>query len=120
MRKSFANMGVPKADQKRQGFNFVASLRMRVARGVSAATACGAATAGVCRTPRDDTIEAVTEALRIPAQGAGPTVTLFAEERERVLWRFVNMFFEHVSQCESACSTGSLFSASDATLLRHL
>ena len=71
LRKSFANVGVARADRKRQGFDFVGSLRIRVARGVRAATARGAVTASVCRTPaslwnRDDTIEAVSEVLRMP------------------------------------------------------
>ena len=113
LRKSFANVGVARADRKRQGFDFVATLRIRVVRGVSAATARGAVTAGVCRTPaslwnRDDTIEAVSEALRMPAEGAGPTVTPIADGRERVLRRFANMFFEHVFQGECACPPGSL------------
>ena len=125
LRKSFANMGVAKADRKRQGFDFVATLRIRVVRGVSAAAARGAVTAGVCRTPaslwnRDDTIEAVSEALRMPAEGAGPTVTPIADGRERVLRRFANMFFEHVFQGECACPRGSLLSAPDAPLLRYL
>ena len=86
--------------------------------------AVSAATAGVCRTPaslwnRDDTIEAVSEAFRILAADAGPTAALLADERERVLWRFVNMFFGHVFQGGCACSSGSLFSTSDAPLLRH-
>ena len=123
LRKSFANVGVARADRKRQGFDFVASLRIRVARGVRAATARGAVTAGVCRTPaslwnRDDTIEAVSEALRMPRKVPVPTATLLAGER--VLRRFVNMFFEHVFHGECACPPGSLLSAPDVTLLRHL
>ena len=69
---------------------------------------------------RDDTIEAVSEAFRIPVEGADPTVTLIADERERVLWFFVKLFVQYVSQCECACSSGCLLSASDAPLLRHL
>ena len=79
----------------------------------------------MCRTPatvwyRDDAIEAVSEVFRILAEGAGPTVTLLADERERVPRRFRRIFVGYVFQGECACSPGSLFSASDAPLLRHL
>ena len=118
-------MGIPKADRKRHGFNFVVSLGIRVARGVRAVAACNAVAAGVCRTPatvwyRDDAIEAVSEVFRILAEGAGPTVTLLADERERVPRRFRRIFVGYVFQGECACSPGSLFSAPDAPLLRHL
>ena len=55
-----------------------------------------------------------------PLERRSNRTTFLADERERVLWRFVDMFVEYVFQGECACSTGSLFSTSDAPLLRHL
>ena len=39
----------------------------------------------------DDAIDAVSEAFRILAQGVGPDGTQLADERESLLWGFVNM-----------------------------
>ena len=39
----------------------------------------------------DDAIDAVREAFRILAQGVGPDGTQLADERESLLWGFVNM-----------------------------
>ena len=39
----------------------------------------------------DDAIDAVSETFRILAQGVGPDGTQLADERESLLWGFVNM-----------------------------
>ncbi|MDE0051433.1 MAG: hypothetical protein OXO52_16720, partial [Rhodospirillales bacterium] len=40
---------------------------------------------------RDDALDAVQEAFRIMAQGVGPDGFQLADERESLLWGFVNM-----------------------------
>ena len=49
---------------------------------------------------RDDAIDAVGEAFRIIAQGVGPDGTQLADERESLLWGFVNTFDAQVRRLD--------------------
>ena len=49
---------------------------------------------------RDDAIDAVSEAFRILAQGVGPAGTQIADERESLLWGFVNMLDAQVRRLD--------------------
>ena len=48
----------------------------------------------------DDTMDAVSEAFRIIAQGVGPDGTQLADERESLLWGFVNTFDAQVRRLD--------------------
>ena len=48
----------------------------------------------------DDAMDAVGEAFRILAQGVGPTGTQLADERESLLWGFVNTFDAQVRRLD--------------------
>ena len=48
----------------------------------------------------DDTMDAVSEAFRIIAQGIGPDGTQLADERESLLWGFVNTFDAQVRRLD--------------------
>ena len=49
---------------------------------------------------RDDAIDAVSEAFRILAEGVGPDGTQLADERESLLWGFVNTFDAQVRRLD--------------------
>ena len=49
---------------------------------------------------RDDALDAVGEAFRILAEGAGPDGTQLADERESMLWGFVNMLDAQVRRLD--------------------
>ena len=49
---------------------------------------------------RDDAMDAVSEAFRIIAEGIGPTGTQLADERESLLWGFVNTFDAQVRRLD--------------------
>ena len=49
---------------------------------------------------RDDAVDAVSEAFRIIAEGIGPTGTQLADERESLLWGFVNTFDAQVRRLD--------------------
>ena len=49
---------------------------------------------------RDDALEAVGEAFRILAEGVGPDGTQLADERESMLWGFVNMLDAQVRRLD--------------------
>ncbi len=51
---------------------------------------------------RDDALDAVTEAFRILAQGVAPDGTQIADERESLLWGFVNAFDAQVRRLDRA------------------
>ena len=51
---------------------------------------------------RDDAIDAVSEAFRILAQGVGPDGTQLADERESLLWGFVNMLDSQTQRLDRA------------------
>ena len=48
----------------------------------------------------DDTMSAVSEAFRIIAEGVGPDGTQLADERESLLWGFVNTFDAQVRRLD--------------------
>ena len=48
----------------------------------------------------DDAMDAVSEAFRIIAEGVGPTGTQLADERESLLWGFVNTFDAQVRRLD--------------------
>ena len=48
----------------------------------------------------DDTMDAVSEAFRIIAEGVGPDGTQLADERESLLWGFVNTFDAQVRRLD--------------------
>ena len=50
----------------------------------------------------DDAIEAVGEAFRIMAEGVGPDGTQLADERESLLWGFVNTLHAQVNRLDRA------------------
>ena len=49
---------------------------------------------------RDDALDAVSEAFRILAQGVGPDGTQLADERESLMWGFVNMLDAQVRRLD--------------------
>ena len=49
---------------------------------------------------QDDAMEAVGEAFRILAEGVGPDGTQLADERESLLWGFVNMLDAQVRRLD--------------------
>ena len=51
---------------------------------------------------RDDAIDAVSEAFRILAEGVGPDGTQLADERESLLWGFVNMLDSQTNRLDRA------------------
>ena len=51
---------------------------------------------------RDDALDAVSEAFRIMAQGVGPDGTQLADERESLLWGFVNMLDSQTQRLDRA------------------
>ena len=51
---------------------------------------------------RDDAIDAVSEAFRILAEGVAPDGTQLADERESLLWGFVNTFDAQVRRLDRA------------------
>ena len=52
----------------------------------------------------DDAIAAVGEAFRIVARGVAPVGTQLADERESLLWGFVNMLDAFVDECAQRCA----------------
>ena len=50
----------------------------------------------------DDALDAVSEAFRILAQGVGPDGTQLADERESLLWGFVNMLDSQTQRLDRA------------------
>ena len=50
----------------------------------------------------DDAIDAVSEAFRILAEGVGPDGTQLADERESLLWGFVNMLDSQTNRLDRA------------------
>ena len=51
---------------------------------------------------RDDALDAVSEAFRILAQGVGPDGTQLSDERESMLWGFVNMLDAQTQRLDRA------------------
>ena len=51
---------------------------------------------------QDDAIEAISEAFRILAEGVGPDGTQLADERESLLWGFVNTLHAQVRRLDRA------------------
>ena len=51
---------------------------------------------------QDDAMEAVGEAFRIIAEGVGPDGTQLADERESLLWGFVNMLDSQTQRLDRA------------------
>ncbi len=51
---------------------------------------------------RDDAMDAVSEAFRILAEGVGPDGTQLADERESLLWGFVNMLDAQIRRLDRA------------------
>ena len=54
----------------------------------------------------DDALSAVGEAFRILAEGVGPDGTQLADERESLLWGFVNCLRRPGAAASTAASTG--------------
>ncbi|MYF04902.1 MAG: hypothetical protein F4230_07985, partial [Holophagales bacterium] len=50
----------------------------------------------------DDAIDAVSEAFRILAEGVAPDGTQLADERESLLWGFVNMLDSQTNRLDRA------------------
>ena len=53
----------------------------------------------------DDALDAVSESFRILAQGVGPDGTQLSDERESLLWGYVNMLDSQTQRLETAPPT---------------